>query len=965
MSPDRAEAGTADQAGADPFDTGALRAAVLRSWQESPTRLIEDTNAELDLRLGAYRDRLLVELAQNAADAAAARGSRAAVRVALHAGELRVANTGATLDAAGVAGLASLRASSKQGDAVGRFGVGFAAVLTVTDEPRVVSVGGGVAFSASRTRQAAAAADVPVLRLPWPLPAAEPALPAGFDTEVRLPLRADIVVDELLAVLLAQVPDVLLALPALDSIDVDGSLWTRAVRSDGVVELHGPGGAEQRWLTHAEPEAGYRWAVPVDADGQPSPMDTDLLHAPTPTDERLSLPARLIAELPIEPSRRRVRPGPELDTALGRAAQGYVELLRQVAVPDRLALVPTPALPRSDVDGTLRELVAGRLTEQVWLPRADGTPGDPAGARVLAVDSPRLVELLAGTVPGLLAAPVCGARAVRTLSPLGAARLDVADAVDALSAVDRSPRWWQDCYGVLHALLDSGVFPADELGALPVPLADGRTITGPRDTLIPEVSSDALDLLADAGVVGLRLLHPEADHQLLRRLGARDAGAGELLAEPAVLDAVQRSVEDAQAGIDATPLAEAVLRLVADSGSAAGLGALALPARSGWRRADELVLPGSELFEVLDADVFGEDAPLDVVDADFAARTGDSLLTGVGVLDHFAVVEDSEPAGPEHDLADEAEWWEGLDRLPGRLLAVRDLDLVADDAWPAALRMLAADPSTWAALTEPDGHAGWWVARNAVLAGSAPLDWRLPDAVTLAGLFDPLPDVGLGAGLARAAGVRERLEVADAEDAADLLNRLGDPRREIPLALACRAYGLLAGAGIAAEDLPRVDRVRTLTGGVADAGDAAVLDAPWLLAVWRADRLVAAQSWSDAEPLAELLDVPLATERTTARVTSDGDYAAWSGLPAVVEVAAILEIPLAGLAWPGVVLHERLRLTCDGTGYDAAWWVEQRLHAEDSVRGLARAVAWAADRWAGRHLIAALLDSPDAATLLG
>ena len=37
---------------------------------------------------------------------------------------------------------------------MGRFGVGFAAVLAVSDEPAVVSADGGVRFSAERTRAA-------------------------------------------------------------------------------------------------------------------------------------------------------------------------------------------------------------------------------------------------------------------------------------------------------------------------------------------------------------------------------------------------------------------------------------------------------------------------------------------------------------------------------------------------------------------------------------------------------------------------------------------------------------------------------------------------------------------------------------------------------------------------------------------------------------------------------------------
>lgn len=57
--------------GADPFGTARLRRGVLDAWGAGPARFREDANAEEDLALGGYRDRLVVELAQNAADAAA------------------------------------------------------------------------------------------------------------------------------------------------------------------------------------------------------------------------------------------------------------------------------------------------------------------------------------------------------------------------------------------------------------------------------------------------------------------------------------------------------------------------------------------------------------------------------------------------------------------------------------------------------------------------------------------------------------------------------------------------------------------------------------------------------------------------------------------------------------------------------------------------------------------------------
>ena len=223
---------------ADPFDTAAIRRRVLAAWTDSPARFREDANAEEDLVRGGYRDRLLVELAQNAADAALRAGVPGRLRLELAGGTLLAANTGAPLDAGGVQGLTTLRASAKRDEAgsVGRFGVGFAAVLAVSDEPAVVSTTGGVRFSAARTRAEVAAVPglaaelarrdgaVPVLRLPWP---ADGAPPDGFATEVSLPLRAGARAS-VAAALEALPGELLLALPGLSSVEVvvDGRVRT-------------------------------------------------------------------------------------------------------------------------------------------------------------------------------------------------------------------------------------------------------------------------------------------------------------------------------------------------------------------------------------------------------------------------------------------------------------------------------------------------------------------------------------------------------------------------------------------------------------------------------------------------------------------------------------------------------------------------------------------------------------------
>src|SRR5260370_5289905 len=168
----------------EPFGTEELRRRVLDAWAASPARFREDANAEEDYALGGYRDRVVVEVAQNAADAAARAAVAGRLRLILGAGTLVAANTGAPLDAAGVAALSTLRASSKRGSgageaAVGRFGVGFAAAVAVSDEPRISSLTGAVRWS--RSAAGDLARRVPELAPPLappPPPPPPPPLPS-------------------------------------------------------------------------------------------------------------------------------------------------------------------------------------------------------------------------------------------------------------------------------------------------------------------------------------------------------------------------------------------------------------------------------------------------------------------------------------------------------------------------------------------------------------------------------------------------------------------------------------------------------------------------------------------------------------------------------------------------------------------------------------------------------------------
>ncbi len=958
---------TADFRG-DPFGTASLRAGVLAAWADSPTRFREDANAEEDLRLGGYADTWCVELAQNAADAARAAGVPGRLRIAVEDGELHVANTGAPLDAAGVSALAALRASAKRDDAgsVGRFGVGFAAVLALSDAPRVVTVHGGVAFSAAATADAVRelpgpAAELarrdgqlPVLRLVWPTGADEPPPPDGYATEVRLPLRPGLDPDALLAAAAAAAPDLLLALPDLVEITVGGLHFGTRMPSNGsaVVEIDGPDGAARRWLlirgtaegaadTATEHRArhvrSFCWALPLDPGGRPAPLGDDVLHAPTTTAERLGLPARLIADVPLDPDRRRVRAGDATDAVLQAAAGAYLDLVAAVAPDARLALVPAAGFPRSELDARLRALLLDVLRDAAWLPGAAGADVAPRTATVLDLPAPELPALLADVLPGLLApvpaSPDNPAAAAALLAELDVHRMGPAELADRLLGVRRPADWWRAVYAALEPAVDTVPGLRDELRALPVPLADGRTVPGPAGVLLP-LGADAG--VGDLALPGLHVVDPDAVHPLLLRLGAALAEPDGLLDHRALRDAVDRSVDDADAGLDPVPLAEAVLGLVAELGPGAAasrewLAALALTDVDGEpARADELMLPDAALRPLL-----SDDAPPAVLAPEWQERASRQVLVAVGVLDGFAVVETDAAHAADLGLDDVDRWLDetGSDAV----VAVRDLDLVRDDAWPAALALLAGQPETRAAVLAPGSYTAWWLARHARLHGRRPGFWRLPSATGLGALYDPLPGPAADDAVLAAAGVRTALAVAGRRDAADLLARLADPDRRPDAALVADAHAALAAAVVDGRvdpgDLDPPDRVRALDGSVADVADAVVLDTPELVAVLPAGEVVVG---GDPRALADLLDLPTASEIVDGEVADAGRPVPWAALPEVVVTCHALGVPVPdGELWCHDELWVVLRRPAPGRHRVPTWRAaDGRRHADDPVRAL-------------------------------
>ncbi|MGY1748774.1 sacsin N-terminal ATP-binding-like domain-containing protein [Modestobacter sp. SYSU DS0511] len=970
-----------------------LRRRVLAAWTDSPARFREDANAEEDLVRGGYRDRLLVELAQNAADAAARAGAPGRLRLTLSSNTagntLIAANTGAPLDDAGVQALATLRASAKRdGAGVGRFGVGFAAVLAVSDEPAVLSTDRSVRFSAAATREAVAAVPelaaeldrragaVPVLRLPFDVTGV---VPDGFATAVVLPLRPG-AAHAVRAALRDLDATLLLGLSALAEIEVvlDGVVRTLGRSGDGDRVVLSDDGVRATWAVvsrtgelpaelfadrpvEERDRRGYTvtCAVPLDDDGAPAPLaGRQVLHAPTPSDEPLSLPARLTAPFPLDPDRRHVAPGPLTDALVAVLADAYTDLITEL-LPDPvlLQLVPKATLAATELDAALCRAVLDRLTHTAWLPAADPEEPPLRTGRAVALDdgTPERVAALTGVLPGLLPAGWSRRADGPVLAALGVRRAGLAEVVEAVRGVQRPGEWWAALYTAL-ADADRG-----ELAALPVPLADGRTAQSPAGVLLPDPALPTARLAP----LGLRIADPAATTgraaQVLERLGARPATAAAVLADPAVAAAVQASLDRVDDGEDVEPLAEAVLTLVAAAGPDPHpeLAELALPDDDGgWAPAGELVLPGSPLAGVLERGALG------TLDRGFARRHDRAALVAVGVLDGFATVRAEHPDDLDVDRAEE--WADAvLDRLPADapppdwppLTAVRDLELVRD--WPRALPLLAALPADARADVQlggavVPGYLRWWLRTSPVLDGQRPDRLRHPASAELQGLYEPAPELPADVLALLGPPATVAALLADTDDALDLLDRLGDPRRTVVPAVLRTVYAQLAAA-LDGMDVDPPDRARVGPRQVSE--DAVVLDAPWLQPLVERDLVPAGGA---PEAVADLLDLPLASELAgRARVTSRPVRTLpWHDVPGAGLAAARLGVAeLSGQ----VAVHAEVAVT---GGRTVPWWPGEPDAVDGTPAAFGRALAWRAGAWPLRAALTEAFAHPDRAAEL-
>lgn len=978
------------------FGTAGIRERVLAGWSAAPVRFREDANAEEDLALGGYVDRLVIELAQNAADAALRAGVPGRVLFEFRGNTLVVANTGTPLSAEGVESLATLRASAKRDEvdaatgSVGRFGVGFAAVLAVSDEPAVLSRTGGVRFSKADTAAAIAAlgsggldtevrrrdGKVPVLRLPFD---AEGEPPTGYDTAVILPLRDDAAAS-LVSRLLADAGDpLLLALPGLSRIEIETEEGRRVLedaesrwwiyRTAGTFDHHERETllADRPVEERSRPYYSVLWALPRD----PSIDLPGVVQAPTPTEEALSLPTLLLATFPLDPTRRHVAKGPLTDRLVREAATAYAELLRQRAdatVGEALQLVPT-GLAAGVLDQALREAILAVLPgTPIVRAVEDGALLRPLDAVVVEGSDDAFNRVLAPIVAGLIGS----ARQDRlALDALGVRRLELAEVVDQLGTVaaDESPEWWSALYASLAAMVTDANL-RESLGTLPVPLADGRLVRGARGLLLPGPELP-IDVLAEFSEYGVRVVHPTAVDPALERLGAIPASPRSLLEDSAVRAAVEHSAE----ADDPEAVSHAVLSLVAtDPAQAEGLwwlsDLLLRDADGELVPANALVIPGSDAEAVLDDE---EVAP---VDPAVLERYGLPALAAVGVLATLGTITSADVALdrlPEalKDL-DAIEDW-AYDVAPdgsrygatvGELTAIRDLDWIKDDAWPRVLGILGTEPDLRRALVTqvrvvgPDdrplgvpSYSAWWIRERVLLEDGEPLAGRAdPEAdVVLAAFLDEAPEWTreLDPEVRAAVGLVREVGDLDADGISLVLERLADPEQEIAESDLLRFWRQLGTLPLFPGDAPEHVRVLGEDGWteVVEADAAVVADSPmWLQRADLGGFVVA--SGAAADGLSDLLDVPLAHEVAEGKIDGEGTAAE---VPELVR-ELVPEVP--SLWWE----HEEL--TVDGV--EVSWWVDAdgAPHAA-TFDGLAKALAWAGTRWDRRHIIRAVLNEPD------
>ncbi|MCZ3386570.1 MAG: hypothetical protein LH630_06320, partial [Actinomycetia bacterium] len=471
---------------------------------------------------------------------------------------------------------------------------------------------------------------------------------------------------------------------------------------------------------------------------------------------------------------------------------------------------------------------------------------------------------------------------------------------------------------------------------------------------------------SELALLGVDVVHPDAAHPLLERLGARPFDVR------GVLDgALVHRVADAATfdPAEARQMLVAAVSLLSDAAIAPGelvaLSSLPVPTSDGgWAPAATVVFPGS----VLDAIASAETPRL----ADAMAATATAAAwAALGILTALTPVTLHEVRldldAWDDVIVDGADWCAAVaDHVgphdPGELLApevtiVRGIEQV-DGVSLADVSGLIAAPDVRRAIVAntlvltADGRrvavpspAAWWLSETPLLDGRTPIEVRVAGDERIAPFFPVVvsPE-GVGPDVLDAIGVHSTLErwLQAPNGVDELLDALADEDLDIDPELLTQLYVQIA-------DTPRLNsvdppsRVRAVVGErtvVVDADDVVVAVAPHHVLVLTAPHIPGDRA------LADVLDLAVSDDASCLATTLAGS----GGERRVPTLPPLVAAP--------ATYREHDELVIGGVVVD--WWVtdEGEVHAA-TLDGLARALAWVGGVWVRRFEFAASLERPE------
>lgn len=380
----------------------------LKAYEAQPRDALEHSETENEVLSGGYAYRQLFELVQNAADAILESGEHfGRIHISLRRDKLEAANTGAPLDEGGIIALLNARSSSKRGNQIGRFGIGFKSLLKLGGRVDITSRSVGLRFDPELCRRRirihlglTAEAPAPGMRLAEVLdPKApdsllDPKRSFSWATTVVSANISDEKIFERLCQELAEFPaEFLLFLPVNASLrlDVEGAeprIITKKIER-GIATISF-GDEATRWklfekkvviqdeeamsdATHiqARGEVPLSWAVPLSGREQ-----AGRFWAFFPTETNSLTTGILNAPWKLNSDRTNLIRGPWNETIMTEAAELIATSLPQLSTPEDyggpLSAFPRQADRQDEIAVPLAKALWTRLVGSDVLPNANG-----------------------------------------------------------------------------------------------------------------------------------------------------------------------------------------------------------------------------------------------------------------------------------------------------------------------------------------------------------------------------------------------------------------------------------------------------------------------------------------------------------------------------------------------------------------------------------------------------------------